>query len=90
MRLLGGTITIKPITMMAIDGGLLLLILFSKPWRLPSAAASAWQRRCPGGCEHRRSHREAPRPAAVESVGAPIEAPATADPDRRRCSRVQR
>ena len=75
----GGTITIKPITMMAIDGGLLLLILFSKPWRLPSAAGLGWRwRRCRWCCRRRRSHREAPAPRGGRAVGAPIEAPATA------------
>lgn len=34
----GGTVKISPTTMMSIDGGLLLLILFSRPWRLPRGA----------------------------------------------------
>ena len=31
----GSTLTIKPWMMMLVDGALLLLLLFSKPWRLP-------------------------------------------------------
>ena len=75
----GGTITIKPITMMAIDGGLLLLILFSKPWRLPSAAGLGLAAALPlVAASVAGPIVKLPRPAAVESVGARIEAPSTA------------
>lgn len=74
----GGTITIKPITMMAIDGGLLLLILFSKPWRLPSAAGLGLAAALPlVAASVAGPIMKLPRPAAVEAVGAPTEAPAT-------------
>ncbi|MEC8511018.1 MAG: hypothetical protein VX015_02655 [Planctomycetota bacterium] len=75
----GGTITIKPIVMMAIDGGLLGLILFSRPWRLPSTAGLGLLAALPlviAGVAGPIV--KLPRPAAVETIGAPTERPATA------------
>lgn len=77
----GGTITIKPIVMMAIDGGLLLLILFSRPWRLPEAAGLGAMAALPlviAGVAGPIA--KLPRPAAVKAVGAPTETTAAADP----------
>ncbi|MEE2940462.1 MAG: hypothetical protein VX460_08760, partial [Planctomycetota bacterium] len=76
----GGTITIKPITMMAIDGGLLLLILFSKPWRLPTTAGLGPMAALPlvVACVAGPIVK-LPRPAAVKTVGAPAEPSATGE-----------
>ncbi|MEM8711887.1 MAG: MauE/DoxX family redox-associated membrane protein, partial [Planctomycetota bacterium] len=38
----GSNVTIAPEVMMGIDGGLLLLILISRPWRLPKESGLGW------------------------------------------------
>lgn len=38
----GSNIEISPAKMMMIDGGLLLLVLISRPWRLPKGAGLGW------------------------------------------------
>lgn len=68
----GGTITIKPTTMMAIDGGLLLLILFSKPWRLPKGAGLGMAAALPlvaAGIAGPIT--KLPRPIEIQATGAP-------------------
>lgn len=77
----GGTITINPKVMMAIDGGLLLLILFSRPWSLPKATDLRAMAAVPLVIASVAGPiAKLPRPAAVKAVGAPTETTAAADP----------
>lgn len=77
----GGTVTIKPTTMMAIDGGLLLLILFSRPWRMKGAGlgfAAALPLVAAGVYG---PIAKLPRPADVAGKGPRIQAPAVTPED---------